>query len=114
MPESDCSSSSTSSSSSSDFNTTDLLDIIGILLLPLESLADLDIVKFKDADITDLLEQLYEHFEFENEHVKVGFAKIVQFVNNNRKECNKRRINVKNIENEQFREIVTEGLKILL
>ena len=105
---SDCSSSS--SSSECNFDQVDLLEIIAILLLPVGSIEDLDIVRSKDTDVIDLIEQLYEYFEFEDDDLKLGFAKIVNFINQNRKELSKRRINMNKFENDDLATLISDGL----
>ena len=105
---SDCSSSS--SSSECNFDQSDLLEIIAILLLPIGSTEDLDIVRSKDSDVIALIEELYAYFEFEDDDLKLGFAKIVNFINQNRKELSKRRINMNKFENDELATLISDGL----
>ena len=105
---SDCSSSS--SSSECNFDQADLLEVIAILLLPIGSMEDLDIVRSKDSDVIDLIEQLYEYLEFEDDDLKLGFAKIVNVINENRKELSKRRINMSKFENDDLAALISDGL----
>ena len=100
MTNSDCSSSS--SSNDFDFDQADLLEVIGILLLPIGTRKEFDIVAAKDGDIIELLEQLYGYYDVDDDDVKLWFAKIVNFINNNRKDLGKRRLNMKTL--------ITEGL----
>lgn len=65
------SSSSCSSTDSNCFSASDLLQIIAIFLLPTGSEDDLDIVEWKDSDIIELLENLYEYFDFDSSNFKL-------------------------------------------
>ena len=107
------SSSSCSSTESNCFSASDLLQLIGILLLPTGSEEDLDIIEWKDSDIIELLENLYEYFDFDSSNFKSGFAKIISFININRKFVKKRRVNLNRMEDEKLRLIVTDGLNDL-
>ena len=104
------SSSSSSSSSATNFNQVELLEIMAILLLPSGSEVDLEITKWKDIEIIELIHQIYEYFDFEDEDLKIGFAKIISFINNNRKEIKKRRVNLNKIDNDTLRLLIVDGM----
>ena len=113
MTNSDICSSTSSSSSNSDateFIQAELLEIIAISLLPSGSEVALEITKWKDVEIIDLLEQFYHYFDFEDEDLKIGFAKIITFINNNRKEMKKRRVNLNKIDNDTLRLLIVDGM----
>src|SRR5215216_5430045 len=106
-------SSSTSSSSSSDsteFYQTELLEIIAILLVPSGSEVDLEMTKWKDSEVLELIEQLYHYYDFDDNDLKIGFAKIITFINNNKKEIKKRRVNLNKIENNTLRLLIADGM----
>lgn len=107
------SSSSSSSTDSNCFNSSDLLQVLGILLLPTGSEEDLDIIEWKDSEIIDLLENIYNYFEFESSNFKSGFSKIISFINTNRKLIRKRRVNLNRIEDDKLRLLITDGLNDL-
>ncbi len=106
-------SSSSSSTDTETFSSSGLLQVIAILLLPTGSDDELDIVEWKDSDIIELLENLYEYFEFDSSNFKTGFAKIVAFVNMNRKPMKRRRLNLNKIEDDKLRLLITDGLNDL-
>ena len=111
MTNSDSSSSSSSSSSdATEFDQTELLEIIAILLLPSGSEVDLEMTKWKDSDVLELIEQLYQYYDFDDDDLKIGFAKIITFINNNRKEIKKRRVNLNKIDNDTLRLLIVDGL----
>ena len=105
-----CSSTSSSSSSTdtTEFNQAEVLEIIAILLLPSGSEVALEIIKWKDIELIELIEQLYHYFDFEDEDLKIGFAKIITFINNNRKEMKKRRVNLNKIDDDTLRLLIVD------
>jgi hypothetical protein len=107
---SNSSNASSSSSESDSFDASDLLQVIAILMLPNGSDEDLDIVAWKDSDIIELLEQLFDYFEFDDCNFKLGFGKIIAFINNNRKFIKKRRVNLNKIDNDKLRLLIADGL----
>ena len=107
MTNSDSSSSSSSSSSNpTNFNQTELLEII----LPSGSEVDLEMTKWKDSEVLELIEQLYHYYDFDDEDLKIGFAKVITFINNNRKEIKKRRVNLNKIDNNTLRLLIADGM----
>ena len=48
--------------------------------------------KWKDSEVLELIEQLYQYYDFEDDDLKIGFAKIITFINNNRKEIKKSKV----------------------
>ena len=111
MTNSDSSSSSSfSSSDATEFDQTELLEIIAILLLPSGSEVDLEMTKWKDSDVLELIDQLYQYYDFDDDDLKIGFAKIITFINNNRKEIKKRRVNLNKIDNDTLRLLIVDGL----
>ena len=111
MTNSDSSSSSSSSSSdATEFDQTELLEIIAILLLPSGSEVNLEMTKWKDSEVLELIEQLYQYYGFEDDDLKIGFAKIITFINNNRKEIKKRRVNLNKIDNNTLRLLIADGM----
>mgnify|MGYP001030176148 CR=1 FL=1 len=113
---SDCSSCSSSSASSSDsnddFNNHDLLQIINILLLPQDTKEMMDIVKWKDSDIIDLIERLDVYFH-NNCDQELDYSLIVDFINKNRKPLKKRRVKLSKFDDDKLRENIETGLKEL-
>ncbi len=114
---SDTESISTSSSSSSSesenvkFDQDDLLDIIAILLLPAGAEEELEITKQKDAELIDLLTQLYKVYEFDDCIFKYGLAKIVSFINLNRKSLGKHKVNLNKIDDDDLKGLIVDGLR---
>ena len=114
--ESTCTNSSTSSSSSSseDFDENELLQILEILILPINSEAQMEIVEWKDVDIIDLLIRLNDHFNVDDSVIRNSFSKIVSFVNVNRKKgLGKRRVNLTKMEDKNLRSLILDGLNEL-
>lgn len=105
--------SSCSSTNSDSFSASELLQLIGILLLPTGSEEDLDITEWKDFDIISLLENTYNYFEFDSSTFKLGFGKIISFVNTNRRLIKRRRVNLGKIEDDKLRLLITDGLNEL-
>jgi hypothetical protein len=111
---SDTSSSSNASSDSDTFNQSELSDIIAILLLPKDAKVDLEITKWKDKDLSELLTLLFENYTFDDCNFKQGFGKIITFINTNRKVLEKKRrvFNLDRIEDDRLYQIISDGLDL--
>ena len=83
--DSTCDSSSIASVESSDFDNSQLLQVIQILMLPNVSFIDLELTSCKDKDISELFLDLLDYFVIDLDSVSSGFGKIIHFINGNRK-----------------------------
>ena len=85
-----------SSTSSSDSNVSgsleqdDLLQIIQILMLPAGSLFDLDIARWKDVLVVEMITDLQSKTEIDDCYFTSATAKIITFINTNRADLRRR------------------------
>ena len=106
-----CDSCSTVSSLSQQFEAEELLQIIHILFLPLGTIEDLDIIKWKDSKIVELIEKLNNFFDLNNCLIKFGYSRIIHFINKNRKVLKKRKFSFLKFDDKEFASLIKEGLK---
>ena len=101
---------SNDSTESVSLEQDDLLQIIQILMLPAGSLFDLDITRWKDVLVVEMITDLHSKTEIEGCYFASAAAKIITFINTNRVDLRKRRVNLKYFEDEELKNMIKNAL----
>ena len=101
--------STTSSVATVVFDQEDLLQVIQVLLLPTEHVFDLDISRWKDRTVVELIADLHAKMDIEDEYFASGIVKLLNFIDVNRKQVGRRRVKLRLLEDSHLKDILHDA-----